>query len=287
MNNNILILGGDSRQNYMADYLEEHGFSVEIYGLPENGRKSVTDIKHAIKNAEILILPLPLSKDGKHLFSCTDCKIRTDDFISQVSKKHIVFGGMINKSIEMKLLHRAGRVIDYFLLEEVTLRNTVPTAQGIIKTIIDNIEYTIDSSKCAIFGYGRVAKTTAKALSALGADVTVCARKKGDIASAEVNGLKGCIISDFGLIAGKFDYIINTVPSSVITREILLKIKKDCFIIDVASAPYGTDFAAAFELGISAVQCPSLPGKVAPKTAGKIIADAIIDALKEENHEQN
>lgn len=287
MNNNILILGGDSRQNYMADYLEEQGFSVEVYGLPENGRKCVTDIKYAIKKAEILVLPLPLSKDGKHLFSCTDCKITTDDIISQLSRNHIVFGGMINKSIEKKLLHRAGRVIDYFLLEEVTVRNTVPTAQGIIKTIIDNVEYTIDSSKCAVFGYGRVAKTTASVLSALGADVTVCARKKGDIALAAVNGLKGCLIADFETIAHSFDYIINTVPSAVITHEILRRLKKECFVIDVASAPYGTDFAAAFELGISAVQCPSLPGKVAPKTAGKIIADAIIDTLKEENHEQH
>ena len=55
-------------------------------------------------------------------------------------------------------------------------------------------------------------------------------------------------------------------------------------IIDIASSPYGTDFAAANNLGIKAMQCPSLPGKVAPKTAGKIIADGILNIIKEENY---
>jgi hypothetical protein len=32
------------------------------------------------------------------------------------------------------------------------------------------------------------------------------------------------------------------------------------------------------------MQCPSLPGKVAPKTAGKIIADGILNIIKEENY---
>ncbi len=285
MNKNILIVGGDSRQLYMADYLDEKGFSVSVYGLPEKGRKCVDNIKKAIKHSEIVVLPLPLSKDGKYLFSSVGIKESIDEIISQFNDNHIVFAGMINKSVEKKLSQKAGKVIDYFRLEEVTVKNTVPTTQGIIKTIIDNIEYTIDSSKCAIFGYGRVAKITAKVLSSIGADVTVCARKKGDIATAEVNGLKSCMISDFQSVSNNFDIIINTVPSTVITREILKNVKKECLIIDVASAPYGTDFAAAFELGINALQCPSLPGKVAPKTAGKIIADAIIDTLKEENHE--
>ena len=69
----------------------------------------------------------------------------------------------------------------------------------------------------------------------------------------------------------------------VIDRKILENLNKNCLIIDVASAPYGTDFATAHEFGINAIQCPSLPGKVVPKTAGIIIGEAIIDILKEEN----
>ncbi len=282
--NNILIIGGDSRQQYMADYFEKMDFNVSVYGLPEKKRKCVKDVKISIPQNDIIILPLPLTKDGRYISSQIPMKETIDDIIGCINEKHFVFAGMIGKGLEAKIAKKTPNIFDYFKREDVTIKNTIPTAQGILKTMIDNIEYTIHSSKCAVFGYGRVAKVTADILSSIGADVTVCVRKKADIAAAEIKGLKGCMISDFYNISHDFDIIINTVPSVVINREILENVRTDCLIIDVASAPYGTDFAAAFELGLNAVQCPSLPGKVAPKTAGKIIADAIISILKEENY---
>jgi dipicolinate synthase subunit A len=42
---------------------------------------------------------------------------------------------------------------------------------------------------------------------------------------------------------------------------------RDCFVLDLASTPGGTDFDAAEELGIDAVLAPGLGGR-APKTAG-------------------
>ena len=115
--------------------------------------------------------------------------------------------------------------------------------------------------------------------------MTVCVRRPSAIALAAVNGLGGCLISDFYKSADRYDIIINTVPAQVIDRKILKNVRPDCLIIDVASAPYGTDFAAAHELGINALQCSSLPGKTAPKTAGRIIADAVINILKEREYE--
>lgn len=282
--NNILIIGGDSRQLYMADYLELKGYDISIYGIPEKKRKCVSNLKESIRKSNIIILPLPLTKDGKYLFTIIPMKETIDEIISNLNENHIVFGGMISKGIESKISKKTNKVFDYFKREEVTVKNTVPTAQGILKAMIDNIEYTIHSSRCAVFGYGRVAKVTADILKSLGAEVTVCVRKTSDIAAAEIRGMNGCLISDFHNISHQFDIIINTVPSVVINREILENVRDDCLIIDVASAPYGTDFAAAYELGLNAMQCPSLPGKVAPKTAGQIIADAIINIIGEENY---
>lgn len=283
-NKNILIIGGDSRQIYMADYLQSKDYNVSVYGIPEKRIECVKNLKEEILNTNIIILPLPLTKDGKHLFSIVPMKETIDDIIACLDKKHFVFGGMISKGTEAKMLKKSAKVFDYFNREEVTVKNTVPTAQGILKAMIDNIEYTINSSKCAVFGYGRVAKTTADVLHSLGAEVTVCARKTGDIAAAEIKGMHGCFINDFHNISNQYDVIINTVPSVVVDRKILENVREDCLIIDVASAPYGTDFAVAYELGLNAMQCPSLPGKVAPKTAGRIIADAIINILREENY---
>ncbi len=280
----FLIIGGDSRQLYMADYLESLGYTVSIYGLPEENRKCPKDVKALISENDAVILPLPVSKDGKFVFSLVPMKETVDDIVSCLNENHIVFGGMFNKGIETKISKKGAKFYDYFRREDVTVMNTVPTVQGILKVIIDNIDYTIHSSKCAVFGYGRVGRITADILKSLGADVTVCARKYGDTAVAACKGIEGCFISDFNRIAGEFDIIINTVPAIVINRNIIERLSKNCLIIDVASAPFGTDFAAAAEFGIKALQCSSLPGKVAPKTAGKIISDGILNILREEDY---
>ena len=47
-------------------------------------------------------------------------------------------------------------------------------------------------------------------------------------------------------------------------------------IIDLASKPGGTDFRYAEKRGIKALLAPSLPGIVAPKTAGQILANVLI-----------
>lgn len=64
----LLIIGGDSRQLYMADYLEERGFNIAVYGLPERARKCVTELKSAVEAADAVILPLPVTRDGRYVF---------------------------------------------------------------------------------------------------------------------------------------------------------------------------------------------------------------------------
>ena len=281
MKEKFLIIGGDNRQLYMADYLENLGYSVQIYGLPEINRICCRNLSEEIKNTKNIILPLPVSKDGKYLFSTVQMKETIDDLSSMFNENNRIFAGMISNTLTAKFEKKKCKVYDYFKRDDVTVMNSVPTVQGIIKTMIDNIEYTINSSNCAIFGYGRVGSLTADVLSAIGAKVTVCARKLSDIARASSKGCHACFIKDFSLIAEKFDIIVNTVPSVILNREILSHIRKDCLIIDVASAPYGTDFAVASELGLNAILCPSLPGKVAPKTAGEIIANGVLNIIKE------
>jgi dipicolinate synthase subunit A len=51
--------------------------------------------------------------------------------------------------------------------------------------------------------------------------------------------------------------------------------KKSSVIIDIASIPGGTDFRFAEKRGLKALLAPSLPGIVAPKTAGQIIAKTV------------
>ncbi len=285
--NNFLIIGGDNRQCFMADYFENKGKTVYVYGIPENNnRKNINSLNTALKDADAIILPLPVTKDGKNIYTTSNQKsISIDDFAAAAESDRLIFAGMLNNGIYNKLNKKGNKVFDYFRREEVSILNSIPTVQGILKTIFENINYTVHSSECAVFGYGKTGKLTASALKSLGANVTVCARKYSDTSLAFANGMNGCLINKFHNIADRYDIIINTVPSVVIDRQIIKELKENCLIIDVASAPYGTDFAQAEKYGIKALQCPSLPGKTAPKTAGEIIAKGIENILREEGYE--
>ena len=77
-----------------------------------------------------------------------------------------------------------------------------------------------------------------------------------------------------------YDLIFNTVPATVFTRDVLCNTK--AVITDLASVPGGVDSDAACELGVKVIRALSLPGKVAPRSAGEIITGSVRDILTEE-----
>jgi dipicolinate synthase subunit A len=88
-------------------------------------------------------------------------------------------------------------------------------------------------------------------------------------------GLKAVHFNELMNCLSDVDVIFNTVPAPVLDKDVLVKVPSTTLIIDLASAPGGTDFASAEELGVKAILAPGLPGKVAPKTAGRILAQVV------------
>lgn len=111
--------------------------------------------------------------------------------------------------------------------------------------------------------------------------VTVCARRPGVRAEAEILAGEALSCETLEEKAGSFDFIFNTIPAQIIDRSLLKSLKKQVLIIDIASAPGGVDFTAARDLGISAYLCPGLPGKYAPRSSAYAIAEAVFRKLKE------
>ena len=70
--------------------------------------------------------------------------------------------------------------------------------------------------------------------------------------------------------------IINTVPSLVITQDILESMSKEAVILDIASKPGGTDFVYAAEKGISAKLALGLPGIYSTKSSALSYKKAIL-----------
>ena len=74
--------------------------------------------------------------------------------------------------------------------------------------------------------------------------------------------------------------------AAVLPRALLQQLPGGALIIDLASLPGGTDFAAAEELGLHAEHALALPGRCAPQTAGALIAQTVLAILEERDPDE-
>ncbi len=285
MQRGISVIGGDLRIIYLIDFFKNAGYDVNIFGIKE-GSPSFShlpenDIKKALKNSGIVILPLPAFKDEALNAPYWDEKIKASNILDALDKDKIVFGGMLGDSFKNELKKRGISFYDYFENETLTLKNAALTAEGGIKLAIEKTNISLSDANCFVFGFGRIGKLLSRNLLSFGAKVTVLARKKSALLEASLSGCDICPLSEYSTKINKADIIFNTIPS-VFLDEFNL-IKKDAFVIDLASKPGFLPDNAKAILSDRFVHYLSVPGKVAPKSAGKIIFDTIIDEMEDLN----
>lgn len=279
-NNVFLILGGDNRSLYVGEYLEKQHFNVCYYAF--NDTDCFDSLHEAIDEASVIILPLPTSRDRVSLNApLFDETVLLADICTLVTPNKFILGGQLPKSFCETLSTKGVDYCDYFLLEELAIYNAVPTAEGVVNILIEKTPITIHGMKCAVTGYGKVGKALGNTLKALGAEVTIFARKESALADARNAGLTAEYFSNLTTDYHSFDALINTVPTKVIGSKQLDMLNPDCVLIETASAPFGIDFQEAKEHAMEAIKASSLPGKVAPKTAGEIIGLSVLPIIKQ------
>ena len=170
---------------------------------------------------------------------------------------------------------------DYYQREDFLIPNALLTAEGAVSIALKEYGKSIFSSRCLVVGFGRIGKILAKLLKNMGAKVTVSARSVKDISLAKISGFETTNVSKINEKAD-FDLIFNTVPALVLDAAVLSFLSSARMIIDLASAPGGTDKFAAEELGIKLIPALGIPGKCFPEAAGEIIADVIYKMIEEE-----
>lgn len=183
-------------------------------------------------------------------------------------------------------LRRAAReanlpLADYFQRPELECLNAVPTAEGCLAMLLQIRQRTIWESDFLVLGYGRVGRAVARRLGLLGGHVTVAARSAEQRANARCAGHHAEPLSALAMLLPAYDTVINTIPAPILSRAMLQKLPPEALVLDLASRPGGTDFAAAAELGIRAEHALALPGKCAPRTAGTLIAQTVLAMIEE------
>lgn len=253
--------------------LEADGHQVSPFAL----EKALPCREPKFLDSDGVILPLPAERGGTLNAPLSEHGWSAAELLFGVSSGTPVLAGQVSPALRDFCSHRSLKLYDYFLREDMAVKNAALTAEGAIGLLLRSGSGALGGSRVLLCGFGRIGKLLALKLKALGADVAVAARSPADLAWAEV---LGCRTAKLGEGADGADFVINTIPQTIFGKRELDGFGK-AMLIELASPPYGFDRGAAEELGKSIVYAPGLPSATAPEAAALVIRDTIYRILEE------
>jgi len=280
-------MGGDQRQIEMIKVFKERDFEVTIYGFTQI-MQSFVDVRKISKmelnlsDYDVIILPTgSIKKNGelKSLFSSEKIFLEFENF-NNIREDTYVFCGISTPTLQEYIRKTNKKVHCIFDKSDVSIYNSIPTVEGTLMMIIENTDFTIHNSNIYLFGFGRVGHTLARVLDGMGAKVSVVSNSESELARAFEMGLTQMKLAEVKASIREAQIIINTIPYKVVTKDIIDMMDLDVLIVDLASKPGGVNVESAKKRGVKVILAPGLPGLVAPKTAGRIYANAILRELE-------
>lgn len=261
------VILGDLRQEYLAGLLAERGIPSVRIEQPD---------RDALSSCSAIIAPIPFTRDQKTLYGHPEISVA--QFLSWLTPGQLLFGGNLPWQVTESARKNGILYFDFMGIEEVAVKNAVATAEGAIAEAIKASSVNLESSPCLLAGYGRCGRVLARKLNGLGARVTVCEKEEATRALAEKESFPSVKPEELSVFLDKYPvlFLFNTIPCPLFGESLLQKMPAEVTIIDLASAPGGTDFDYCKKSGRTALLCPGLPGRYSPKTSAEILCDAFL-----------
>lgn len=280
----IVVLGGDARQFYLVELLHQLGFPVAVFGLDMKQFRSVIyeagSMREALSFGNVVIGPTPFSPNGTDIFSKTETtKLAIEELCNHLNSQHTLFGGCISPELKEYCNTHNISHYDFMGIESIAISNSVATAEGAILEAIQRSPIVLHQNRCLILGFGKCAQVLAQKLKGLSAIVSVAARSGTALSLAAAYGYDAIKLSDISKYLCDYPFVFNTIPSLVLDASNLSYVPKDATIIDIASSPGGVNFDYCKQMHLNASLCLSLPGKYAPKTSARILADYLLTMI--------
>lgn len=230
----ILIVGQTPRDERLAELCEKNGHTLPLHGP-----------------WDVAVLPLPRSSVA-------------EETADQLPRGQRIICGLTDAAFDA-LAKKRGWLLEHILEDETFVKeNAVLTAEGALYAAMGAVDSAIKDTKCLVIGYGRIGQALTGMLRALGARVTVAARRAESRAAAGPNSIS---IEAIGDSLPEMETVFNTVPAPILQREQLQKANRDTLFLELASAPYGIDVSAASSLGLKLLPESGLPGRYCPRSA--------------------
>ena len=245
MNKTIIYPAGNTAAlTYACRNLSDRG--VEIANSP------AAKVTH-------LLLPVPSFDADGRIKGCG----HPESVLADLPKNITVIGGNLTHPAL-----QAYKTIDLLQDPTYVAVNAAITADCAIRIAGNNLPVVFQDCPVLIIGWGRIGKCLAAQLKALGANVTVSARKEADRGMLQALGYGTKSPDQLTHCLMRYRIIFNTVPAPVLSEEQVAHCQDDCVKIDLASV-----------LGIAGknvIWARGLPGKDAPESSGALIAKTIL-----------
>ncbi|MDF1510446.1 dipicolinic acid synthetase subunit A [Robertmurraya sp. DFI.2.37] len=285
----LAVIGGDARQLEIIRRLTELDAKLSLIGFEQLDHAFSGAVKEKIDEVDFSIVDtiiLPVAGTGLDgqvdtIFS-NEKVFLSEEILLETPSHCTVYSGITNSYLSGITKKADRRLVQLFQRDDVAIYNSIPTVEGTIMMAIHHTDFTIHGSNVLVLGLGRVGMTVARTFDALGAYVKVGARKTEHIARITEMSLTPFQLKNLEEHVRDVDICINTIPHMIVTASVISKMPPHTLIIDLASKPGGTDFRYAEKRGIKALLAPSLPGIVAPRTAGQILANVLSRVLQED-----
>ena len=155
------VVGTDARQAAAAKALARAGYAV-------GGAEQVA-------LADCILLPLPLD----------EARTPLAELLRAAKPGALALGGRVSAQAAAIAREAGVELVDYFARPELAVYNAIPTAEGCIGILLTERTRTLWGANILLPGFGPVGQALGARLAALGADVTVCARRQQQRALAE------------------------------------------------------------------------------------------------------
>lgn len=285
----IAVIGGDARQLEIIRKLTELDAKLSLVGFEQLDHAFTGAVKEKVDEVDFsqvdsIILPVPGTNLEGHvetIFS-NEKVVLIEEMLMKTPAHCTIYSGISNAYLTGITKKANRKLVQLFERDDVAIYNSIPTVEGTIMMAIQHTDFTIHGSRVAVLGLGRVGMSVARTFQALGAKVKVGARKSEHLARITEMALEPFHLNNVVAEVRDVDILINTIPMMVVNATVISKMPAHTLIIDLASKPGGTDFRYAEKRGIKALLAPGLPGIVAPRTAGQILANVLSQLLQDD-----
>ena len=245
-----LVITTNEVQKRLCDVLSKRGLSADGVEAFDNKIK-----KDKIRVYDMLVLPFA-PKEKKPSFLPEGALL--GDYLSH---GQLVVGGMFSDGLIKEIEGKQGEYADYFSNEAYVLKNAYITSQGALRLLLETTSDFLVGKKVLITGFGRIGKSLAGMLKAIGMKVFVAVRSEIAATEAAACGFEVFKISQTASTLFYYDYIFNTVPERIFEKNHIKHIRDDAYYFELASFPFGADKADFSACDKHFVNGSALPGR--------------------------